>query len=95
MSYIRDDNSTKRRIGMVVTYVVLILFAILAIAPLVWLAISSFKTSQDYQMNHLGLPKRWFYQNYIQAWTRGNFGIYIVNSVIYTACTTVDRKSVV
>jgi len=89
MSYIRDDNSTKRRIGMAITYVVLILFAILAIAPLVWLAISSFKTSQDYQMNHLGLPKRWFYQNYIQAWKRGNFGIYIVNSVIYTACTTV------
>ena len=53
MSYIRDDVSKKRRVGMVVTYFILILFAILAIAPLVWLAINSFKTSQDYQMNRL------------------------------------------
>ncbi len=89
MSYIKDDNSIKRKIGMIFTYIVLVLFAILAIAPLVWLAISSFKTSQDYQMNHLGLPKRWYYQNYIQAWKRGHFGTYILNSIFYTACTTI------
>ena len=89
MSYIKDDNSTKRRIGMILTYVVLILFAILAIAPLLWLALNSFKTSQDYQMNRLGLPKRWFWQNYVQAWQRGHFGIYIINSLIYTSITTI------
>lgn len=89
MSYIKDDNSIQRKIGMIFTYIVLVLFAVLAIAPLVWLAISSFKTSQDYQMNHLGLPKRWYYQNYIQAWKRGHFGTYILNSIFYTACTTI------
>ena len=89
MSYIRDDVSKKRRVGMVVTYALLILFAILAIAPLLWLTLNSFKTSQDYQMNRLGLPKVWFWQNYPQAWTRGHFGIYIINSLIYTAITTV------
>ena len=90
MSYIKDDVSAKRKIGMVLTYAVLILFAILAIAPLLWLAINSFKTSQDYQMNRLGLPRRFFWQNYTQAWQRGHFGVYIVNSVIYTAITTVS-----
>ena len=89
MSYIRDDVSKKRKVGMVITYALLILFAILAIAPLLWLAINSFKTSQDYQMNRLGFPKEWFWQNYTQAWTRGHFGIYIINSIIYTAITTV------
>ena len=89
MSYIKDDNSIQRKIEMIFTYIVLVLFAVLAIAPLVWLAISSFKTSQDYQMNHLGLPKRWYYQNYIQAWKRGHFGTYILNSIFYTACTTI------
>lgn len=90
MSYIKDDVSAKRKIGMVLTYAVLILFAILAIAPLLWLAINSFKTSQDYQMNRLGFPRRFFWQNYTQAWQRGHFGVYIVNSVIYTAITTVS-----
>ncbi len=89
MSYIKDDNSVQRKVGMVLTYAILILFAILAIAPLLWLAINSFKTSQDYQMNRLGLPKRFFWQNYTQAWQRGHFGIYIINSVIYTFFTTV------
>ncbi|MBR1583493.1 MAG: carbohydrate ABC transporter permease [Spirochaetales bacterium] len=89
MSYIRDDVSAKRRVGMVLTYALLILFAILAIAPLLWLAMNSFKTSQEYQMNRLGFPKTFFWQNYPQAWTRGHFGIYIINSVIYTAITTV------
>ena len=90
MSYIKDDVSAKRKIGMVLTYAVLILFAILAIAPLLWLAINSFKTSQDYQMNRLGFPRRFFWQNYTQAWQRGHFGVYIVNSIIYTAITTVS-----
>ena len=89
MSYIRDDVSAKRKVGMVLTYAVLILFAILAIAPLLWLALNSFKTSQDYQMNRLGLPKRFFWQNYTQAWQRGHFGIYILNSIFYTVITTV------
>ena len=89
MSYIRDDVSAKRKVGMVLTYAVLILFAILAIAPLLWLALNSFKTSQDYQMNRLGLPKRFFWQNYTQAWQRGHFGVYILNSIFYTVITTV------
>ena len=89
MSYIKDDVSAKRKIGMVLTYAVLILFTILAVAPLLWLAINSFKTSQDYQMNRLGFPRRFFWQNYVQAWQRGHFGIYIINSIIYTAVTTI------
>ena len=78
MSYIKDDTSSKRKVGMVLTYVVLIIFAILAIAPLLWLAINSFKTSQEYQLNRLGLPKQLFWQNYTQAWQRGHFGIFII-----------------
>lgn len=52
-SHIKDNVSVGRRIGMVVTYVVLIFFAVMAIAPLLWLIMNSFKTSQDYQTNRL------------------------------------------
>lgn len=89
VTLIKDDNSVRRKISMFFTYLILAIFAIMAIAPLVWLAINSFKTSQDYQMNRLGLPTVWYWQNYVQAWQRGNFGIYIINSIIYTAITTV------
>lgn len=87
---IKDTNSTSRKVGMVLTYAILIIFALLAILPIAWLLMSSFKTSQDYQTNRLGLPKMWFPKNYSDAWKRGNFGIYIINSVIYTVATTVS-----
>lgn len=86
---IKDTNSVGNKIFKVVTYVVLILFALLAILPILWLIMSSFKTSQEYQLDRLGLPKGIFYKNYIEAWKRGNFGVYIINSVIYTSITTV------
>ena len=88
-SHIKDNTSVGRKIGMVLTYVVLIFFAIMAIAPLAWLIMSSFKTSQDYQTNRLGLPKTFFWQNYRDSWVRGNFGTYIINSVIYTSVTVI------
>lgn len=94
MSYIRDTNSIGRKIGMAFTYTILGLFALLAIAPIVWLVINSFKTTQEYMLNRLGLPGTvpgytWFPQNYYFAWVRGEFPILIVNSVIYTAVTTI------
>ena len=88
-SHIKDNTSVGRKIGMVLTYIVLIFFAIMAIAPLAWLIMSSFKTSQDYQTNRLGLPKTFFWQNYRDSWTRGHFGTYIINSVIYTSITVI------
>ena len=55
-SHIKDNTSVGRKIGMVLTYIVLIFFAIMAIAPLAWLIMSSFQTSQDYQTERPGLP---------------------------------------
>ena len=85
---INDDNSIRRKIGMVLTYIVLIFFAIMAIGPIVWLVLQSFKANSDYLVNKLGLPKQIFIQNYTLAWQRGHFSVFIVNSIIYTLCTT-------
>ncbi|MFA6689591.1 MAG: carbohydrate ABC transporter permease [Sphaerochaetaceae bacterium] len=94
MSRIKDDNSVGTRIGMAVTYIVLGIFTVLAIYPLIWLLINSFKTTQEFQLNKLGLPGsvegyEWTFVNYKDAWVRGKFPILILNSVIYTAVTTV------
>ncbi|NLW60249.1 MAG: carbohydrate ABC transporter permease [Firmicutes bacterium] len=67
---------------------ILFLFAVLSIAPLVWVTLSSFKTTQEFQMNRLGLPDLWFFQNYPQAWQIGNMGTLIVNSIFYTTVST-------
>lgn len=86
---IKDTNTIGRKVSMVVTYTILIIFALLAILPILWLVMSSFKTSQEYQLDRLGFPKQFFWQNYRDAWIRGHFGTYIINSVIYTAVTVI------
>lgn len=74
-SHIKDNESVGRKIGMAFTYVILILFAVLAIAPILWLVMSSFKTSQSYQLDRLGFPHEFFWQNYRDAWIRGHLSL--------------------
>ncbi len=98
MADIKDTRSVGARIGMVVTYIVLAMFTILALYPLLWLLMNSFKTSTEFQFNKLGLPGSyttidgrtfgWTVVNYTDAWTRGKFPVLIANSIFYTGITT-------
>ncbi|MEW8979477.1 MAG: carbohydrate ABC transporter permease [Symbiobacterium sp.] len=69
---------------------VIVLFSILvviAIYPIIWLVINSFKSNVELFTNSMGLPKTLRWANYERAW---RFGIarYMVNSVVVTAATT-------
>lgn len=88
MSEIKDNKNIKARIGMILTYFLLIAFTFLAIYPLLWLLINSFKTTTEFQLNKLGLPQDFVLINYVDSWTRGKFPMLIFNSVIYTGLTT-------
>jgi raffinose/stachyose/melibiose transport system permease protein len=74
---------------MVFTYAVMIFFTVMAIYPLLWLVMNSFKTTTEFQMNKLGFPKDWVLVNYKDAWIRGKFPRLILNSFIYTGITMV------
>jgi len=54
-------------VSKVLLYGVLLAFAVMTLFPLAWLVISSFKTTQAFQLDPLGLPKRWYVANYPQA----------------------------
>ena len=89
MRDIKDTKSIGARINTVLTYVVMIFFTVMAIYPLLWLVMNSFKTTTEFQMNKLGFPKEWVLVNYKDAWVRGKFPRLILNSFIYTGVTTV------
>ncbi len=88
MNDIKDHNA-RSRFSSVFTYLVMIFFTVMALYPLFWLVISSFKTTTEFQMNKLGFPIRWVTINYKDAWVRGKFPMLIINSVIYTGITTI------
>jgi raffinose/stachyose/melibiose transport system permease protein len=89
MADIKDTKSPRARIGLFFTYLLLVFFTLMAIYPLVWLLMNSFKTTTEFQLNKLGIPKTWVTINYTDAWVRGKFPHLILNSVIYTGITTV------
>ena len=89
MANIQDTKSTSVIIGKIVVYIILGIFTFLALYPICWLLINSFKTTQEFQLNKLGLPgKIDGYEstliNYKDAWVRGKFGGLILNSIFYT-----------
>ncbi|MDR0289843.1 MAG: carbohydrate ABC transporter permease [Treponema sp.] len=74
--------------SLIVMYAIVSVFAVLAIYPICWLVVQSFKTTQEYMIaSKLALPSELFYLNYPLAWSMGRFGTLIINSIIYTSIT--------
>jgi raffinose/stachyose/melibiose transport system permease protein len=74
--------------GKTVAYAVMVLFTLLTIVPIVWLFYSSFKTHGQIVQAPLPPTLEPTFSNYIEAWTVGNLGTYLFNSVIYTGVAT-------
>jgi raffinose/stachyose/melibiose transport system permease protein len=87
MADVRNGNLPAK----IIIYLVMAVFTILAIYPILWLFIQSFKTTQEYlTTSKLALPSVWFTGNYPYAWQIGNFGILLLNSIFYTVVTVVS-----
>ncbi|MCL2609179.1 MAG: carbohydrate ABC transporter permease [Treponema sp.] len=72
-------------IATALSYLVMGIFALLAIYPIFWLVIQSFKTTQEYMTaSKLAFPAEWYPGNYPFVWQVGKFGMLLLNSVFYT-----------
>ena len=79
------DSRSVSATTKVFVYFVLALFTVLAIYPIFWLIIQSFKTTQEYlTSSKIAFPKVWYFDNYPYAWRMGNFSTLFGNSVFYT-----------
>jgi raffinose/stachyose/melibiose transport system permease protein len=75
-------------LSKIIIYLVMIFFTVLALYPLFWLVIQSFKTTQEYlTTSKLAFPRRWFSGNYPYAWRLGKFGVLLLNSIFYSVVT--------
>ncbi|MGX1792355.1 carbohydrate ABC transporter permease [Microbacterium sp. NPDC055312] len=64
---------------------VMILWTALVFIPLLWTLMSSFKTSREILESPFGLPARWSWDNYVNAWTQAGIGQFFANTVIVVA----------
>jgi len=85
------DIRKQSGMSLSIMYAIVIVFTILAIYPIFWLVVNSFKTTQEYMLaSKLDLPTKWFFKNYSIAWKDANFSLLTLNSVFYTGVTVVS-----
>jgi raffinose/stachyose/melibiose transport system permease protein len=73
----------------VLFHVVMTLYAMLFFLPLLWMAMSSFKTNGQIFQSPFALPTSWDWSVFATAWADGGIGQYAINSFIVTAVSTV------
>lgn len=64
------------------TYLLALITTAVFATPLVLVVLNSFKTDQESKVLTLTPPKVWMLGNYIEVFTTGNTGRYLVNSVV-------------
>ncbi len=79
-------SSTRKRKN-IIKYGLLTVFALIFIYP-VWLVfINSLKADSAIYTNLFGLPRKFQWVNYIDAWVKGKFYLYYLNSIIITSAS--------
>lgn len=68
-------------------YAVLVVVAIILLGPLTWMVLTSLK-APGYEFTLSWIPDPVYWQNYVDIWTKRNFGVFFRNSVITTVLAT-------
>lgn len=69
----------------VFVYVMLVLLAVSIIVPVAWVFVASIKQNKEFYGNPWALPEGFYFQNFVDAWTKARMGDYLLTSVLVTA----------
>ncbi|MFH1009001.1 MAG: carbohydrate ABC transporter permease [Candidatus Latescibacterota bacterium] len=73
------------RLGRWPLYALLLFWSLVCLYPLAWMFATSLKTMPEITQDAMALlPEAFRWENYAEAWTHGNFGVYFKNSIIVT-----------
>ncbi len=89
---------TASRVRSVGVLVLLAAYGVVAVGPLVFMLLQSFRPSQEIFNDPLGLPTSLYLDNYKEAWTEARFATYFTNSVLVVVagvvlCTVVSAMA--
>ena len=72
-----------------ISHFALIAWVVVIVAPMLWVLMSSFKTTSQILSSPFTLPTSLTFENYISAWTSASIGTYFLNTVIVVASALV------
>jgi ABC-type glycerol-3-phosphate transport system permease component len=80
----------RKSILNILIYLLLIALLIIALFPIFYAIMGSFKSNMDFLTGDGGLiPKEWHFENYVNAWKKANFSRYTFNSILITSISIV------
>ncbi len=77
----RKPGSSDRTVQLF-AHGVLGIWSVIVVVPLLWVVMSSFKTSSEIFASPFSLPSKLQFENYVNAWTTAGIGSFFFNSVI-------------
>lgn len=79
----------RRHSIQLVVHTSLIIWAIICVYPMIWLAITSLKYTPELFQAPFALPSHWVWSNYRSAWVDAEMGHYFLNSLTVTIVSTI------
>jgi len=79
----------KHRTMSFFIHIFLVLVSVSCIFPLWWAFASSLKTQETVFTDHSLFPASPHWENYANAWTKADFGLYFLNSLFYTTIVVI------
>lgn len=81
----RNTLTGARSARIILGKTLIVLFLLVETYPIIWLIFSSLRSPAEFASSPIyALPKGFYYQNYVRAWTVGKMNIYYRNSLIAT-----------
>lgn len=83
------NKTPKKRTLAVIKWIFLIFMALFAVIPLLQVLINSFRSDSEVKLMPIGLPQEVTFQNYIDTWQIGEYGIAYINTLLIAAVVIV------
>ncbi len=84
-----QGSRPRAALGSAARYAFVLFFVGLCLYPLVFMALTSIRTDEDYGSSAIRLPRSVRLENYAEAWTQGRMALLGRNTVVVTAITIV------
>jgi len=73
-------KKSNKRIA-ILTHIVLLIVLIFSLYPFILMVMNSFKSSQEINLNPLGVPREWNFDNYFTVWQEGGYARAFFNTL--------------
>lgn len=81
----RPRTSPVKFLKRLPVQILIAILLVVEIYPLIWLFMGSFKTQDEFLNSPVwAMPQDFNFDNYVEAWTTGNIGTYVGNSIMAT-----------